>query len=174
MNESDLLKHLRNQLKFNYKYALDLIEDVEEVLMTHTPAKGLENHPTFTIGHIITAYGLTIKHLGGLYTVKKEWDEIFRRKGPGDPRYPTKDISLYPSKTELIQELKRQHEMLQQILKSVESDQLNREVKWRYSNYFPKTIDLLYFMCITHYAMHISQLAAWRRAMDLPSSLARL
>ena len=174
MDTLQSLHCLINQLNFNYKYALDLIEDVSEKDMAYTPAKGLENHPAFTIGHIITAYGLTIKALGGEYTISKEWDEIFKRRGPGDPRYPTKDLSLYPKKGSLTKELGRQHDTLIGLLKKADNDQLTKEIKWRYSNYFPKTIDLLYFMCITHYAMHISQLAAWRRAMGLPSSLARL
>lgn len=167
-------EQLINQLQFNFNYALDLIKDIEEDEMAHTPTKGLENHPTFTIGHIITAYGLTIKYLGGPYTIKKEWDDLFRRTGPGDPRLPTVDRKLYPTKSELIHELKNQHETLLSYLSEVSSDKLNANATWRFSKILPKTIDLLYFMCITHYAMHISQLAAWRRAMDLPSSLSRL
>ncbi len=169
-----MLKQLTNQLNFNYKYTLDLVSDVSDADMTYSPSKGLENHPAFTIGHIITAYGLTIKHLGGKYTIKKEWDEIFRRKGPGDPRLPEKDKNLYPSKDELIQELGVQHNTLLKFLMDVDLDTLHKEVQWRYKEYFPNTIDLLYFLCITHYAMHIGQLAAWRRAVGLPSSLARL
>lgn len=168
------IEHLIHQLNFNYAYALDLISDVDEKDMTHTPAKGLENHPSFTIGHIITAYGLSIKYLGGDYNIKKEWDALFRRNGPGDPRLPETNSIVYPSKKELIQELKTQHTTLVNYLKKASADTLFNEKEWRFSSYFPKTIDLLYFMCITHYAMHINQLACWRRAMDLPSSLSRL
>lgn len=166
--------HLIKQLEFNFVYALDLLSDIEEGLMSFTPSKGLENHPSFTIGHLITAYGLTTKFLGGEYTVYPDWDEIFRRKGPGDPRLPTADQKLYPSKSELIEALKNQHEILLKHINKTSSQKLEEDVSWRFSKYFPNTIDFLYFMCITHYAMHISQIAAWRRAMDLPSSLARL
>ena len=174
MTHPTQLPHLITQLTFNYTYLLDLISDIEEGAMTHTPSKGLENHPTFTIGHIITAYGLTIKKLGGDYTIKKEWDEIFRRNGPGDPRLPTTEKNRYPTKEELLLELKSQHEILLKYLNKTTNDQFNEKVNWRFSNHFPKTIDFLYFMLITHYSMHISQLAAWRRAMNLPSSLERL
>ena len=168
------LPHLINQLNFNYTYLLNLVSDIEEEAMTHTPNKGLENHPTFTIGHIITAYGLTIKKLGGKYNIKKEWDEIFRRNGPGDPRLPIKEKDRYPTKEVLLLELKNQHETMLNYLNKTTNEKLNEEVTWRFSNHFPKTIDFLYFMLVTHYSMHISQLAAWRRAMNLPSSLARL
>ncbi len=174
MSESFQLEHLINQLQFHYSYALDLIKDVEEEQMTFVPSKGLENHPTFTIGHLITAYGLCTKALGGAYTIKEEWDDIFRRKGPGDPRYPTLDNNLYPNKSELIDELKIQHDMLLKYLREVTNEKLMEAITWRFNSFFPKTIDLLYFMCISHYAMHLSQLAAWRRAMGLPSSLGRM
>ncbi len=182
-DQSELLFHMKppiplsqliNQLQFNYLYLLDLVEDIKEEHMTFIPAKGLENHPTFTVGHIITAYGLTTRSLGGQYTIKDEWDAIFRRNGPGDPRYPTLDKRLYPTKKQLLAELEKQHNMLLKYLGKTSLATLNEAVTWRFSKYFPKTIDMLYFMVITHYAMHISQLAAWRRAMDLPSSLARL
>lgn len=172
--KAQTLEQLIKQLEFNHIYLLDLVRDVREEDMAHSPSKGLENHPSFTLGHLITAYGLTTKYLGGNYTVKKEWDDIFRRNGPGDPRLPTSDKKLYPSKQALIEELNHQHNILLSHLSNVSIDKLNEHTYWRFSNYLPKTIDLLYFMCITHYAMHISQLAAWRRAMDLPSSLKRL
>ena len=112
MQEFQSLEHLIKQLEFNYIYLLDLVKDIEEKDMAFTPSKGLENHPTFTLGHLITAYGLTTKYLGGKYTVKKEWDDIFRRNGPGDPRFPTLDKNLYPTKNELILELENQHNIL--------------------------------------------------------------
>lgn len=174
MKETYHLKSLIHQLTFNYTYAIDLVDDIEESLMTHTPAKGLENHPSFTIGHIITAYGLTIKYLGGDYTINKKWDNLFRRNGPGDPRFPAKDKKLYPTKSELLKELNVQHEKLLSHLSTISREKLDENIDWRFSHYFPRTIDLIYFMSITHYAMHINQLAAWRRAMDLPSSLSRL
>jgi len=168
------LIHLINQLNFNYNYLIDLIVDVEENAMTQVPNKGLENHPAFTIGHLITAYGMMIKKLGGTYSITKEWDELFRRNGPGDPTLPSDQKNLYPPKTELTDKLTEQHQLLIIFLNKSSAEQLNEDVTWRFSKYFPKTIDLLYFMGNTHYSMHISQLAAWRRAMNLPSSLARL
>ena len=52
--------------------------------------------------------------------------------------------------------------------------ELDKKVKWRFSEYMPTMLDLITFMCINHEAMHLSQLAAWRRAMGLPSALASL
>ncbi len=171
--KNDLNSFIR-QIEFNYLYLIDLVKDVEEKQMIVTPAKGLENHPSFTIGHLITAYGMTIKSLGGEYSIPKEWDELFRRKGPGDPRLPNLDFNKYPCKNDLLKVLEQQHEILLDCLNKKSLNQLNESVTWRFSSYFPKKIDVLYFMMINHYAMHISQLAAWRRAMDLPSSLNRL
>lgn len=174
MSKTMDLDSLRNQLEFHFAYAMDLVVDIEPADFCHTPAKGLENHPCFTIGHIITAYGLTTRSLGGAYTVKDEWDELFRRNGPGDPRYPVNETERYPGKQELLDELKAQHQLLLEQLETVSVERLNKKVEWRFTTYFPQLRDMLYFMCVSHYAMHISQLACWRRAMNLPSSLARL
>ena len=168
------IKPLINQLQFNFAYLLDLVSDVEPDSMTHTPCKGLENHPAFTIGHLITAYAMITKKLGGEYTISDKWDRLFKRNGPGDPRYPSKEIELYPTKKELLKKLKEQHEILLTLLKEISNEKLNENVQWRFNKYFPKIHDMLYFMLNTHYSMHISQLAAWRRAVNLPSSLARL
>ncbi len=174
MKNAHQLEQLIAQLQFNFTYLQDLVIDIKEDDMTFSPSIGLENHPSFTLGHIITAYGLTIKHLGGTYTISKQWDNLFRRKGPGDSRLPTKAPNAYPTKNELIDELKVQHNTLLKHFKEITEDKLYEKMTWRFSKYFPNTIDFLYFMCISHYSMHISQLAAWRRAMDMPSSLARL
>ena len=48
---------------------------------------------------------------------------------------------------------------------------LSENIKWRFSKYMPTALDLIVFMCINHEAMHLGQLAAWRRAMKLPSAL---
>ena len=56
--------------------------------MAFSPGVGFENHPAFTLGHLISAAALTSKYLGGPYEFKPEWEELFKRKGPGDPRKP--------------------------------------------------------------------------------------
>ena len=165
---------LINSYNFNLQYANKLVADVEENLMTRSPAKGLENHPAFTLGHLTSAAALTSKYLGGPYNFDPEWENLFRRKGPGDPRTPDTNIDLYPTKNLLLDELKRQHRLVEQLISALDENRFNEPAIWRFNEYMPTLGHLLHFMCITHESMHLGQLAAWRRAMGLPSALAQL
>lgn len=165
---------LINTYNFNLQYARELVVDVEDSLMTQSPSPGLENHPAFTLGHLCSAAALTSKYLGGPYEFDPEWERIFKRRGPGDPRMPESNSALYPSRNQLLEELTQQHKRVEALILDMEDARFSEPAKWRYSDHMPTLGDLLYFMCITHEAMHLGQLAGWRRAMGLPSALARL
>ena len=163
-----------NQYDFNLRYARELVVDLSEEQMSCVPAKGLVNHPAFTLGHLISGSALLVEDLGGEFDMKEQWSELFLRNGPGDPRLPDSDRRKFPSKEELLQELTRQHNKVKNMLENLTEDKLKESVKWRFSEFMPTTSDLIMFMCINHEAMHLGQLAAWRRAMDLPSALGSL
>lgn len=160
--------------QFNLKYSYELVIDLNDSMMTTTPGKGFENHPAFTIGHLVTAAALTAKYLGGAFELKPGWEELFRRKGPGDPRIPDTHSDLYPNKEELLAELTKQHRQVEDLILKLDEKRYNEPAQWRFSDHMPTLGDLLFFMCISHENMHLGQLAAWRRAMNLPSALARL
>lgn len=162
------------QYDANLAYAYLLTDDVSDVQMTVIPSKGLVNHPAFTIGHLVTGSGLMYKYMGGSYKLPDGWDKLFRRNGPGDPRLPNEDSAIYPSKKLLLQELDKQHELVKKSLLTLKKEDLEKPVKWRFSQHMPTALDLIMFMCVSHENMHLGQLAAWRRAMDLPSALAKL
>ena len=166
--------NLLNAYRFNLKYAEKLVEDLTEDQMTKHMGEGLENHPAFTLGHLVTGAALTAKYLGKPYEVPDNWDALFRRNGPGDPRMPDKDEHLYPSKQELLNALSEQHELVEQLIIGLPENDWQEESNWRYHPHFPTLKDRIYFMCITHEAMHLGQLAAWRRSMGLDSALAKL
>ncbi|MCB0402486.1 MAG: DinB family protein [Flavobacteriales bacterium] len=165
---------LLNAYAFNLRYAHALIADVEDNDMTHRPSAGFENHPAFTLGHLISGAALTVKYLGGTYDLNPEWEALFKRKGPGDPRLPEPDRTRYPSKAEILQELTRQHERVENLIRELDETKFAEPTTWRFNSYMPTLGDLIYFMCVTHESMHLGQLAAWRRAMRLPSALATL
>jgi hypothetical protein len=166
--------YLLNLYHFNLKYAHMLVEDVEEKFMTHSPSTGLENHPAFTLGHLISAAALTSKYLGGPYTFDPKWEQLFRRRGPGDPTLPEKNAALYPSKETLLTELTIQHKVVSDLILNLAEARFKEFTKWRFDEQMPTLGDVLFFMCVTHESMHLGQLAAWRRAMDLPSALGKL
>lgn len=165
---------LINAYRFNLQYAFELVDDIDDNLMTISPGKGLENHAAFTLGHLISAAALTSKYLGGPYEFDPEWEALFRRKGPGDPRMPESNKNAYPSKTQLLNELSRQHQLVEKLIVDLDEKRLAESAQWRFSKHMPLLGDLLYFMCITHESMHLGQLAGWRRALGLPSALAKL
>ena len=173
MNES-VLKPIINQYDFNLLYAKKLVEDVNDDLMTIMPSSGLENHPAWTIGHLVSGSALLAEDLGAKFEMPDNWADLFLRKGPGDPRKPDPDKSKYPSKELLLNELEQQHNKVKELLKNVDEKQLNENIEWRFDNYMPTILDLISFMCINHEAMHLGQLAAWRRAMNLSSALGAL
>ncbi len=162
------------QLDFNLNYAKTLVEDLNEVQMTFMPSDGFENFPAFTLGHLVTGSALMVEDLGGEFMIPEGWSELFLRNGPGDPRLPNPDAKVYPSKEKLLDELKNQHEKIKVMLKLQIEEKFSGKIKWRFQEYFPTLIDLTLFMCVNHEAMHLGQLAAWRRALGLPSALAKL
>ena len=163
-----------NQYDFNLRYAEALVADLEEKLMTSSPSMGLENHPAFTLGHLVSGSALMAEDLGGEFEMPQGWPELFLRKGPGDPRLPLPDRDAYPLKKELLTELDNQHEKVKVLLLGKRSEDLEQKFGWRFGQYMPTMGDLVLFMCVNHEAMHLGQLAAWRRAMGLPSALSTL
>ena len=176
--KNPIIESISNQLDFNLAYAKMLVEDLSEEQMTTVPAKGFENHPAFTLGHLVS--GMSLMLINDIKDVHKPgfmpegWREIFLRRGPGDPRLPEQDISKYPSKEELIAELERKHNLFKERLLKFTEEELKAEDEWRFYKFMPSSLDAIIFMCVNHEAMHLGQLSAWRRAMGLPSALAKL
>ncbi len=169
-----LKEMLTNALEFNLKYAEELVCDIPEELRFETGGRGLENHAGFTLGHLVTALSLTCKYLGEGYDVSEEWDQLFRRKGPGDPTLPESEILKYPASEKIIAELRTKTLKLIKFINAMDEQEFGKQVSWRFNEYFPTMLDLLTFMCIEHSAMHLGQLAAWRRAKGYDSALKKL
>ena len=134
----------------------------------------LENHPAFTIGHLISGCADLAQDLGEAFEMPDDWAELFVRRGPGDPRMPDLAKSKYPAKKLLIAELENQHNQVKQLISGLKESELNEPLPWRFSNFMPTLGDVVTFMCINHEAMHLGQLAAWRRSMGLTSALAQV
>jgi hypothetical protein len=86
------------QYDFNLKYAHALVQDLSIDQITISPTVGLENHPAFTLGHLISGSAGLAEDMGAKFELPDHWEELFLRKGPGDPRKPDSDKSKYPSK----------------------------------------------------------------------------
>jgi hypothetical protein len=169
-----MIANIIKMYDFNLAWANRLVEDLDENQMKVTPATGLENHPAFTLGHLVTGSALLAASLGATKEMPEGWAELFQRKGPGDPRLPSADPDSYPSKDTLLSELERQHNKVKEYLVVFDPQKLSEPIAWRFKQYLPTYFDLINFMCISHESMHLGQLSAWRRGMSLPSALAKL
>lgn len=169
-----MIEEVIRQCRFNYAYSCQLVEDLSEEQMTIKPSAGLDNHPAFTLGHLVTGYANLYNNLTGEFILPEGWKEIFLRTGPGDPALPNPDAAAYPSKADLLAELKKQMDRVTSYIATLPEEKLNAPFEWRFSAYLPTYRDRIVFLCINHAAMHLGQLAAWRRALGLPSALAKL
>ena len=170
----DAINAIIKQYDFNLLYAQALVKDVSAEQMTFVPGAGLLNHPAFTLGHLVTGSAMMAEDLGAPMEMPKGWAELFQRKGPNDQSRPDHDANKYPEKIVLLAELEHQHEKVKSLLMLADDALLSETTKWRFRENMPAMIDVVTFMCINHEAMHLGQLAAWRRAMNLPPALMTL
>lgn len=164
---------LLNGFRLNMDYTYALIADVDEADMTKQP-NGFINHPAFTIGHLVTATALTAKVLGQAYEVPEGWDDLFLRRGPGDPRLPEKETSKYPGKAELISVLKKKYALVVKLIEDSDDAVFEEPYTWKLDRYMSTVGQVLYFQCMLHHSWHIGQLAEWRRMMGYDSALKKL
>ena len=94
MNLQNVILH---GFRLNIEYLIQLIEDVKEDDMQAQP-NGFVNHPAWTVGHITTSNEIAAKVMGRPYSLPAEWDDLFKRRGPGDPRVPNPNREAYPTK----------------------------------------------------------------------------
>jgi len=162
---------------WNLLYANALVEDLSESQWTESCGPGLENHPAWTIGHLVTGSDLLAEDLGLDRNLPEGWKELFERRGPGDPRLPDSNPDIYPSMKELLAELARQHLRVERAWREKQEEGgqggtgLAAPIGWRYCDSLPTLGDVTLFLAVSHEAMHLGQLAAWRRAQGLPSAL---
>ena len=166
-------KSVGRHLRWNLAYARELVRDVPPELWTQGRAPGLENHPAWTIGHLITGAALTAADLGRPRELPPGWRDLFERRGPGDPRLPDRTAE-YPSAETLLDELEALHDRIREGLASIDAERLAQREEWRFDSLLPTLRDSTLFMTIAHESMHLGQLAAWRRAHGLPSALGRM
>ena len=168
-----MIEQLIHAYDFGLEYASRLVEDIPEELVGQSGGKGLENSPLFSIGHLVTGAGLTANSFHGTNTVDDAIRELFERRGPNDQRMA--DVSRNPfSINQLLEELSRQHEIVKEGIRGCTQEQWRAPKQWRLGTYFPTFADATWFMCVTHEAIHLGQIAAWRRWLELPSAMAKM
>lgn len=165
---------VQRSLLFHLEFARRLVGDLEPAQMTLVPGAGHENHPAFTLGHLVTGLDMTSQDLGLPSELPPGWAELFSRRGPSDRRLPQMDAS-YPKRDELLDELARQTHRVVDALDGADPVWLAAESEpWKLSAFLPTNMDCVLFMTCAHSSMHLGQLAAWRRAVGLPAAMAQM
>jgi hypothetical protein len=159
---------------WNLLYAEALVADLDAPALTESGGPGLENHPAWTLGHLVTGANLVAEGLGLPGELPEGWEALFQRRGPGDPRLPESDSASYPGRDALLAELRRQHERIEDALRNADPSVFREEVDWAFGCDLPTLADSTVFLALTHEALHLGQIAAWRRARGLPSALLAL
>ena len=159
---------------WNLRYAEALAGDLTPEEAAAPGGPGLENHPAWTLGHLVTGANLQAVDLGLPDDLPEGWRGLFERRGPGDPRRPEGDPSAYPPPSALLAELRRQHERVTAAWRARPEEAWSAPEEWAFGRDLPTAAASGLFMILAHEAMHLGQVAAWRRARGLPSALEAL
>ena len=160
-----MLDHVAYLYGFNLSYAEKLVSDVTTEQMTQQPG-GVVNHPAWSLGHLVVSSGHLGQMLGLESSVPDGWDKTFATGG-----VPSAEGADYPSKEEILDALKAQHERNTEALKKADPSTFaspHPDEKMR--AYFPTVGDMVIFMMTSHEMGHLGQVAAWRRAMGIAGS----
>ena len=165
---------LLRQYAWNLAYAHALTHDVDAAHWARAGGPGLENHPAWTLGHLVTGSALVAEDLGVDPALPPGWRDLFERRGPNDPRRPEEDATRYPTREDVWAELVRQHGLVTEALTASRPGNLDEPVAWRFDGYLPTNADALLFMLVAHENIHLGHLGCWRRHFGLPSAMAAM
>ena len=158
---------MREHALFTYRFNLGhierLVKDLSDEQMVSQP-NGVVNHPAWTLRHLASSSNFLATTLGLESTTPAAWD------APSPGGIPSGDASEYPSKAELLSQLKAQHERVAEAVSNADPETFTKEPAEEMRSYFPKVGDLIDYMLTAHEGTHIGQISAWRRAMGLAPS----
>jgi hypothetical protein len=160
---TDFVAAVRQSLAFARAYTGMLLADIPDEDMASQPG-GVTNHPAWTIAHLCVAGDGLLDLLGQDPIAPAGWSERFTIGTS-----PTQVRDDYPSKDELVQTFDRQLEAIGAAVGELPPERLaapNPSEALR--DIAPTVRDAIQFMGVSHVAMHLGQIAAWRTSNDLP------
>lgn len=163
-----MLQQVLRVYGMNLKLAEMHVSDLSDAQMVEQPA-GVINHPAWTLGHL----AMVADNLAKLLGLESTYPEAWRAAGmPGGT--PTGNAADYPTKQQLLNQLTAQHQRVAEAFGAVDAGRLAQpHPNERARERFPTVGDYAVTLMTTHEAGHLGQLAAWRRAMGLPSATGR-
>ena len=161
-NHHQMLTHILHAYDMQLNLARQLVGDIPDDQMCAQP-HGLVNHPTWSLGHLVTTEHGFGKLIGIEPDAPEGWGELFKTGG-----VPSADPTGLPSKTELIAELERVHDRWKAALSDIDPAVLDAEnPNENMRSNFPTVGAIIAFILTSHEMDHLGQIAAWRRAAGL-------
>ena len=161
-----MLNHVTYLYRFNLGFAEMLVKDLSAEQMVAQPG-GVINHPAWSLGHLAVYSGDLGELLGLESNVPDGWSETFKTGGE-----PSGDPADYPSKEEILEELKQQHTRNTEAVKNFDTSRFaDPHPDEGMRKYFPTRGDQIIFMMTSHERAHLGQIAVWRRAMGLGAAI---
>lgn len=164
----DVFELARPSYNMMLMYGQKLVADVPDEKMCAQPvANRVMNHPAFLLGHLAWVNGNRAAALSGQpagAAAKPEWKELF-----GMGATPSTDRAKYPSKAELLQAFEESHARLGEAAAKATPEAFAAPTPEPMRNRFPTVGAMVLGLMTSHFATHLGQLSAWRRAMGFPS-----
>ena len=146
---------------FNLAFAEQLLSDIPPERMAEQPLPGM-NTPAWIIGHLAMVNDTALPLAGRPVAGRHNWEPLF---GAGTP--PTPGDTPFPTKNELLTELRASHAALAQAVRTIDPALLSQPNPVPFPvvrRSFPTVGEMLAQLLTGHYALHLGQISAWRRA----------
>jgi uncharacterized damage-inducible protein DinB len=158
-----MVPELLNSLTLNLDFLRRMVDDLDEDQVVGQ-VTGVVNHPAWTLGHIVHSFESMGGELGMSSWLPKDWAKRF-----GTGAVPVGDATAYPNKAALLDALDDGQKRLNERLAQMSADDLAQPLPdARYRDRIPTVGHALLHILASHTAMHVGQMAVWRRAMGLP------
>lgn len=146
----------------NVAYAKQILADIDVSRFAERPM-GL-NPPAWILLHVATAADYAISLLGGTAVCPAGWSEM------ADSKKPVSDmLSNYPTRDELVKYMELAYEAAAKLFDAASPEQLAAPQKLGFfEQELPTVSDITCFLLVSHFAIHLGQLSAWRRAIGKP------
>lgn len=151
----------------SFAYSLDFLrEQVADVapdsMAAHSGAA--VNHPMWVIGHLVATCEQLSLALGAAAWLPTDWHA---RYGTGST--PVADASRYESKPHALDALRDAQSRITATVQRLNDEQLDQPFPDEsLLPVFPTLRHAVLHVLVAHTAYHVAQVAAWRKAMNLP------
>jgi hypothetical protein len=153
------------QFKHSGEYAERLVADLSPEEMTSQPVVGVTlNHPSWILSHLAAYPPVLMKMLQGI-----EPDDPMTHQY-GQQSVPLDDPGVYPPKDALVAHFLTVRHRLAEAFNGADEERLGGPVLIeRWKPRWPSVWHACVTLMVSHDAVHLGQLSAWRRAGARPS-----